>query len=117
MDFKLKSKFHLTSQEKRVVVFLVFSFLLYLSARITGVERLRYRLVSQKYQSSIVFPLDLNSASYADLIEVPGIGPVYAERIIQYRYENNGFRSIDELVKVKGIGKNKLEKLKPYFKL
>ncbi len=49
-------------------------------------------------------PLDLNSASAADLEELPGIGPVIAARIVQWRVVNGVFRSVEELGEVSGIG-------------
>ncbi len=49
-------------------------------------------------------PLDLNTATQADLEELPGIGPVIAARIVQWRTDNGVFRSVDELGEVSGIG-------------
>ncbi|MCK4420484.1 helix-hairpin-helix domain-containing protein [candidate division WOR-3 bacterium] len=42
---------------------------------------------------------------------LPGIGEVYAERIIEFRKENNGFRVKRDLLKVKGIGGQKLKRM------
>ena len=55
--------------------------------------------------------LDINTASSAELENLPGIGPVLAERIIAAR----PFKSADDLRKVKGIGDARYEKLRPYF--
>ena len=46
----------------------------------------------------------INRASAAELERLPGIGPVLAERIVQYRARAGGFRSLEELKRVKGIG-------------
>ena len=56
--------------------------------------------------------ININLALSADLQLLPGIGQVTAERIIEYRESNNGFRTIEELMNVKGIGTKKFEKLK-----
>ena len=56
-----------------------------------------------------VFPLDLNAATVEMLEALPGIGPVLARRIVEYRDLNGPFRSIGELTKVEGIGQKKLE--------
>jgi competence ComEA-like helix-hairpin-helix protein len=55
--------------------------------------------------------LDLNTASKKELQSIKGIGPVLAERIIAGR----PYRTVDDLLKVKGIGPKKLENIRPYF--
>uniref|UniRef100_UPI0037DA13F0 helix-hairpin-helix domain-containing protein n=1 Tax=Streptomyces kanamyceticus TaxID=1967 RepID=UPI0037DA13F0 len=49
-------------------------------------------------------PIGLNTASAAQLEELPGVGPVLAQHIIDYRTEHGGFRSVEELREVNGIG-------------
>ncbi len=49
-------------------------------------------------------PLDINQASVAELETLKGIGPVYAERIVEYRSEQGRFASVDQLAEVQGIG-------------
>lgn len=56
--------------------------------------------------------LDINSASAAELQDIPGIGPVMAVRIIAAR----PFKSADDLRQVKGIGDARYAKLRPYFR-
>lgn len=55
--------------------------------------------------------LDLNTATEKELQSIKGIGPVLASRIIAGR----PYKSVDDLLKVKGIGQNKFEKIRPYF--
>jgi competence protein ComEA len=58
--------------------------------------------------------LDLNSASAADLETLPGIGKALAGRIETHRAAFGPFRSVDDLLKVPGIGEKLLKALRPY---
>jgi competence protein ComEA len=56
--------------------------------------------------------IHLSTATPEQLDEVDGIGPTLAERIIEYRDEHGGFRSVDELAEVEGIGEKRLATLR-----
>lgn len=57
--------------------------------------------------------LNLNSATLADLEKLPGVGPSTAKQILEYRQKNNGFKKVEELMNIKGIGEKSFLKLKP----
>src|SRR5690242_21326088 len=57
--------------------------------------------------------LNLNTATKDELVALSGIGPAKAQAIIDYRTQHGGFKSVDELKEVKGIGARRFEKLKP----
>jgi competence protein ComEA len=59
--------------------------------------------------------IDPNLSSQEDLETLPGIGPVLAQRIIDYRRAHGPYKKIADLRKVSGIGRKKLEKIKPYL--
>ncbi len=57
--------------------------------------------------------IDLNHADRAQLLQLPGVGDVTAERIEEYRRSHNGFQSVDDLRRVRGVGPALLERLRP----
>lgn len=57
--------------------------------------------------------INLNTATPAQLDTLPGIGPKVAGRIVEYRQKNGGFKKIEELMNVQGIGEKLFLKLKP----
>ena len=56
--------------------------------------------------------LNLNTASVAELTELPGIGDVIAERIVRFRDENGPFRSVDDLVLIQGISDRIIDEIR-----
>jgi competence protein ComEA len=58
-------------------------------------------------------PLNLNTASAAELATIKGIGPAKAQAIVDHREKNGQFKSIDDLKLVRGIGDKMLEQLRP----
>ena len=61
--------------------------------------------------------ISINDSDLSKLKEIPGIGDVKANAIISYREKNNGFKSIDELKNIDGIGEKTFEKIKDSIKL
>jgi competence protein ComEA len=57
-------------------------------------------------------PLDLNTATLEQLDALPGVGPTTAHAIIDERERRGGFRSVDDLLDVRGIGPAKLDAIR-----
>ncbi|GAB3829246.1 helix-hairpin-helix domain-containing protein [Kribbella italica] len=62
-------------------------------------------------------PIDLNTATLDQLDDLPGVGPVLAQRILDYRTEHGRFTTIDQLQEVSGVGTKKYEDLKPHVRI
>jgi competence protein ComEA len=58
-------------------------------------------------------PLNINTATLAQLEALPGLGRAVAERIVEYRDKNGTFKKVEDLMNVKGIGEKSFLKLKP----
>jgi competence protein ComEA len=59
-------------------------------------------------------PVSLGSATLDQLQTLDGVGPATAQKIVAYRTEHGGFRSVDDLANVPGIGPKKLAAIKPH---
>ncbi|MDY2959730.1 MAG: helix-hairpin-helix domain-containing protein [Hornefia sp.] len=58
--------------------------------------------------------ININSADAKELQKISGVGPSTAEKILQFRSSNGGFKSIEELKKISGIGDKTFKKMQPY---
>lgn len=59
-------------------------------------------------------PFDLNTATLKQLEELPGVGPVTAHAILNFREKSGPFKSVNELLVIPRISKKKLDKIRPY---
>jgi competence ComEA-like helix-hairpin-helix protein len=59
-------------------------------------------------------PFDLNTATYDQFHSLPGVGPVTAQRILDYRKKSGPFLRVEDLLAVRGISAGRLEKIKQY---
>lgn len=61
--------------------------------------------------------ISINKATVDQLATLPRIGPRTAQRIVDYRKAHKGFKTLDELQNVKGIGVKTMERLRPHITL
>lgn len=61
--------------------------------------------------------ININTASFEELQELPGVGPAYAERIIEWREEHGPFTEKEQLLEIRGIGERRLENMKSMIEL
>src|SRR5260370_6329560 len=60
-------------------------------------------------------PVNINTANSEQLQNVPGIGPATAEKILQMRKSYGAFKSVDDLLAIRGLGPKRLEKMRKYI--
>jgi len=129
--------FGFTRNETTVLLFLIFSFIIgigvwayryYLAPLPESLEAFRNRepvIQRKEFQKTGIrgkeededLSIFINDASQSELERLPGIGPVIAERIVEYRSKHGKFHTLEALMEVNGIGQKTYEKLKPYLKL
>ncbi|MCJ7705139.1 MAG: helix-hairpin-helix domain-containing protein [Desulfobacterales bacterium] len=80
-------------------------------------DEIKIKIGTMEAHKLLVFsiPLDLNRVSMEDLCLLPGIGESLAHEIVTYRERRRGFRSVEELKNVKGIGDKKYQSLKNFL--
>ena len=95
--------------------------LLLLAALVAGSMVRRHALQREGAQIDVVraaveadYRVDLNTAGPEELGLLPGVGPEKAERIIAWRKQNRGFRSVDDLARVPGFSGKTLEAVRPF---
>lgn len=72
---------------------------------------------TEKDEETNLGKVSINRADETELDTLPGIGPALAKAIVEYREENGGFSSLEELMEVPGIGEKKFAELKDLISL
>lgn len=112
-----------TPKESAVIVFLCLGFLGGLAVKTVKKHCIPLASATGPAPSAVLHNMDsrlaprrvnINLASKEALQDLPGIGPVMAQRIIDYRIQHGRFQSVDALKRVKGIGQKSVERLQSH---
>ncbi|MBQ8004243.1 MAG: helix-hairpin-helix domain-containing protein, partial [Oscillospiraceae bacterium] len=68
-------------------------------------------------QNAVPYLININTADISELDTLEGIGVKTAEAIIAYRNSHGGFKSVNELCEISGIGASTLDKIKEYIEI
>ena len=97
------------SDQKFLVLLLSLSFIYFLGLSIGNPHSVRSPQTPK-------LQVDINTADEAELLLLPGVGVVLAKRILEYRTNHGSFRHNEEILKIRGIGSKKAEKILPMLK-
>jgi len=98
----------------KIVTALVFTLVLALAGA-TAAPVAAAPSAAPKAAASEARPIDINTADATALESVPGIGKSLSQRILTFREKNGPFQSVDDLLKIQGIGEKSIQKLRPYL--
>ena len=79
-----------------------------------GVVLLVHCVTAQAEKHPPAKPIDLNLANIKELQELPGVGPVTAQRIVGMREKSGRFKRVEDLLAIRGISQKKLDAMRPY---
>ncbi|MEI8134848.1 MAG: helix-hairpin-helix domain-containing protein [bacterium] len=84
---------------------------------IVAKEKAEYAYENKKVKTLTPHSIPINHAEEGDLVRLPGVGKVTAERILTYRTKRGSFRNIREVMNVQGIGEKKFKQIEAYLRL
>ncbi len=111
--------FLLTRSDQKVVCVVCVILLLWAGWRWVDLSRWGSRDIERQNQRGlgITYLIDINKANWVEYAMLDGIGEVLAKRIVEFRETHGPFNSVEDLQKVKGIGKKTFEKIEPFLVL
>ncbi len=73
--------------------------------------------IDQQPPLAASFQIELGTAAWWELVQLPGVGETLARRIIESREKEGPFNEVEDLLRVRGVGRKNLEQIRPYLKL
>lgn len=108
----------LTNRDQWLVVIVSVAVVILLAVKWQNLRYIdRSEVIVQRGSKDIGYQIDLNSATWVELTQLRGVGPVTAKLIVSDREEVGPFSSIDDLTRVKGIGPKTVEKNRRWLRV
>ena len=108
---------NLTKQERLVLIFFACVFFIGTSLHYTFKKSAPLEKAVSLIEGDKLYPkIDINTASYQELLALPSVGPVTARRIIDYRSQHGPLSSLEELKMIDGIGNSSYKKMVKFLK-
>lgn len=106
--------FALTHYERKIIIIIGALLLGGAILRVSHLKFFKEERVEVAYHNQL-HKLNINKASLEELITLPYIGQELAQRILEYRKKQGKFKSLEELLQIKGIGEKRLNLIKEYI--
>lgn len=101
--------------KKLALIIFIFSTVLGLAIYFTKQYKYQDYLIDKKSEEIKTYNINLNLAEWYELSNLPGIGETLAKRIVEDREVNGRFNSVEDLMRVPGIGQKKFDSFKQYL--
>lgn len=108
---------NLTKQERLVLTFFASVFFIGTSLHYTFKRSASLQKAVNLIEGDKLYhKIDINTATYAEILNLPSVGPVTAKRIVDYRSQNGPLSSLEELKTINGIGNSNYQKIVKFLK-
>ena len=85
--------------------------------RIVLTDKIKIESLDAGDRINFFLPIDINTASIEDFTLIPGVGEKTAQSIVSFREKNKGITDLQDLIKIRGIGEKKLNRMLPYLSI
>jgi competence protein ComEA len=85
--------------------------------RIILTDKIKIESLNASARINFFLPIDINRATIEDFMLIPGVGEKTAQSIVWFREKNEGITNLQDLIKIRGIGEKKLNRILPYVSI
>ena len=85
--------------------------------RIILTDKIKIESLDARDRINFFLPIDINRATIEDFMLIPGVGEKTAQSIVWFREKNKGITDLQDLIKIRGIGEKKLNRMLPYVSI